>query len=106
MRRRLSLIVGFIFVFTPIALEFIIGRIGDESEFFGSWNYYGLVIALTLLGFGGLVYWAESNEKTDTDELEEHIEELFENQTSAIKKLTDEIRKERKMWHARFKNKS
>lgn len=106
MRRRLSLIIGFIFLITPIALEFILSRIGDEPEFFVSWAYYGLVIVLALMGFGGLIYWAESNEKTDIDELEEHMEELFKNQTSAINKLADEIRKERQMWNGKFRDKS
>jgi len=103
MRRRISLIVGAFFVIGILFAEIFLSSLGETPEWLGSYHYYGLVLAGLLIGFALLFLWNETSERTDIDELEERMEQLFLKQTQSIDKLTREIRKERKQWYAKFK---
>ncbi len=103
MRRRISLIVGAILTVGTLVGGVFLGTLTNAPKWFDSPAYYGLVFTALILGFVFLFIWNETGEKTDIDELAERMEQLFERQTLSIDRLTKEIRKERRMWNARFK---
>jgi len=81
--------------------EILLGDLGEA--WLGTPAYYGLIFVALIVGFGFLWVWNETGEKTDIEEIEERMEQLFLKQTQSIDKLIREIRKERKMWNAKFK---
>ena len=103
MKRRLSRIIEFILIMGVLALELILSQLPNTPQWFGTPLYYGLIFGVLIIGFWFLWVWADTGEKTEIDELEERMEQLFDKQTKAIDRLTKEIRKERKMWYAKFK---
>lgn len=103
MRRRITLVVGTTLVLGTLFAELFISLLAQKPEWLGSPAYYGLVLAGFIIGFALLFLWNETSDKTEIDELEERMEQLFLKQTQSIDRLTKEIRKERKMWSAKFK---
>lgn len=102
-RRRISLILGVLLVVGTLVAELLFSSLVEQPTWLGSPAYYGLVLLGLLVGFALLFIWNETSGKTDMDELEERMEQLSRAQTQAINRLAREIRKERKLWNAKFK---
>jgi hypothetical protein len=103
MKRRLGKLLEYGLIAGVLVLELVIGKLPDAPEWFGTPLYYAFVFGVLLIGLSIFWVWADTGEMSEIDELEERMEQLFDKQTKAIDRLTKEIRKERKMWYARFK---
>ena len=68
MRRRISLIIGAVFVIGTMTAEVLLGEIGEL--WLGTPAYYGLVFVFLITGFGFIWVWTDARVKIDIDELE------------------------------------
>ena len=88
-KRRISKLIELGLIVGVLTLELVIGRLPDSTDWIGTPLYYGLVFAVLLIGFW--VIWVFEGEKTDLDELEYRMEQLFDKQLLAINRNTKAI---------------
>lgn len=95
MKRQWRMIIELIIIVISIALPPIAQAIfGVESTKWLGLPAYYIGIAIVVLGlFAVLWLWSESNEPSDIDELEERMEQRFDQQNQQINFRMDKISK-------------
>ncbi len=86
-RRRIRSIAELLIILFSIVILPILDNIGKTPKWIGTPLYYTLAIALVVAISAIFIIWVDASEKNDIDELEERIDQRFNEQEKLIKRV-------------------